>query len=307
MARMPRGIELDQEGVYHLRAQAAGPKGYYPLQEEENARELTRIIRHYVGLYFCQAAGFEIMGSHYHLPVRFEPYRELAPQELLELAQRFYSGAYRPYQGWGEKEWRVFNRRLFHVCELMRNIGQAFTRWYNRRHGRKGSFWAGRFRSSDCHDLEATVYYVELNAVRAGLVSRPEQWPYSSVWMRRHGDDAWLMPLDQLLRSRDRAQAERLYWVRLYWTGTRPSQETDALIRVELARQMEQEKFPRGCFLDRYEPFSRGQEIGNFETIQARLRQCREAGIYRRRTQPIPLGVGNLYALRAPRSSYLRI
>jgi len=307
MPRMPRGIELDKQGVYHLRAQVAGPKGYYPLQEEENARQLTLIIRHYVGLYFCEAAGFEIMGSHYHLPSRFEPYRELTAQELLELAKRFYPGRYRPYLRWNKKEWRVFNRRVFHVSELMRNIGQAFTRWYNRRYGRKGSFWADRFRSSETDDLEGTVQYVELNAVRAGLVSRPEQWRYGSAWMRKHGQDGWLMPLEELLQTEDRSKAEGLYWTGLYWCGTRPSKETDALIPVELALEMERKHFPRGCFLNRYEALSRGQAIGTRESIQGRIQACRERGTYQRRAHPIPVGVGDLYALRPQRKSYLRI
>jgi hypothetical protein len=223
------------------------------------------------------------------------------------LAKRFYPGSYRPYERWGKKQWRVFNRRVFHVSELMRNVGQAFTRWYNRRHCRKGSFWAGRFRSSETHDLEGVVHYVELNAVRAGLVSLPEQWRYGSAWMRAHGQDGWLMPLEELIQTQDRAKAEQIYWTRLYWCGTRPSKETDAVIPVELALEMEQRQFPRGCYLNRYEGFSRGLAIGGRETIQARLEACREARIYQRRAHPIPLGVGDLYALRPQRSSYLRV
>jgi putative transposase len=307
MPRMPRGIELDQDGVYHLRGQVAGPLGAYPLQAPENAEQLLRIIRRYVGLYFCQAAGLEIMGSHYHLPARFQAWRELDASELLRLAERFYPGEYRPYLFWGPKDWRRFHRRLFNVSELMRNIQQAFARWFNRRHRRRGPFWAGRFQSSDSEDLVETVYYVELNAVRAGLVERPEDWPYSSAWMRQRGEDGWLMPLQELLQTNDRAWAEKLYWVGLYWRGTRPSKETDALIPVEAAERMEREQFGRGCYLSRIDAFSRGGVIGSRETIQKRLEQCRQAGIYRRRRHPIPVGVGGLYALRESRSSYLRL
>ena len=173
--RVPRGIELDQEGLYHLRAQAAGPKGYYPLQQPENAEQLLSIIRHFTSLYFCLVAAVEVLGSHYHLSCRFLAFRELSRVELAGLAQRFYPGSYRPYLTWRPAEWRRFNRRLFDVSELMRNIQQEFARWFNQRHHRKGSFWASRFQSTESDDLRETAYYIELNAVRAHLAQLPER------------------------------------------------------------------------------------------------------------------------------------
>lgn len=307
MPRAPRGIELDKAGVYHLRGRVAGRLGAYPLQKKENAERLERIIRHYVGLYFCQAAALEIMGTHYHLPTRFEAWRELDASELLRRAERFYPGGYRPYLLWGRKEWRRFNRRLFNVSELMRNIQQAFARWFNRRYGRSGPFWAGRFQSVESEDLLETALYVELNAVRAGLVDLPEQWPYSSAWMRQRGQDGWLMPLETLLEMQDPASAEKWYWVKLYWRGTTPSKETDALIPVEVAEEMERQKFGRGCYRTRIDAFSRGGVVGSRETIQTALQNRREAGIYQRRINPIPVGVGDLYALRESRRACLRL
>jgi putative transposase len=307
MPRMPRGIEIDEEGQYHLRGQVAGPRGYYPLQEKDNAEQLIAIIQRFTGLYFCVVAALEVLGSHYHLCCRFPAFRELSREELQKLAELFYSGTYRPYRSWGKAEWARFNRRLFTVSELMRNIQQAFARWFNQRHHRKGSFWAGRFQSTDSDDLLETVYYVELNAVRAHLARLPEEWPYSSLWMRKHRQDDWLMPLVTLLDSSDPEQAERRYWASLYWKGTWPSKETDGLIPVELAEQMEKEQFPRACYLERRESFSRGLKIGSREAIAARLKSCRDQGIYRRRQHPIPCGVGRLFALRDSRRTYFRL
>jgi len=303
---MARGIELDKDGIYHLRGQVAGVKGYYPLQHEENARELTSIIKHYTSLYFCQSAGLQLLGSHYHNPVRFEAYRELSREELIELAKRFYPGKYRPYLHWGEKEWARFNRRIFSVSEYMRNIQQAFARWFNKRHNRKGPFWAGRFQSTASDNLLQTVYYIELNAVRARLIKRPENWRHSSAWMRKNGQDSWLMPLEELMETKDHVQAEKLYWVGLYWQGTKASKETDALIPVEMAEQMEREQFTRGCYLQRYDCFSRGGMIGSLATITEILNDPKQSTGYRSKRRPVPVGVGNLYALRKPRDTYLR-
>ncbi len=53
--------------------------------------------------------------------------------------------------------------------------------------GRRGGVWLreyfDRFMRDDAH-LAATVYYVEANAVDAGLVARAQDWPWSSARFR---------------------------------------------------------------------------------------------------------------------------
>jgi hypothetical protein len=300
---MPRGIKVDREGLYHLRGLIAGARSARPLQVKENAEQLLAIIKHFTSLYFCVVAGLQLLGSHYHLSCRFEAFRKLTDEELLALAKLFYPGSYRPYLTWGPAEWERFNRRLFNVSELMRNIQQAFARWFNRRYHRRGPVWAGRFQSTQSDHLVETVYYIELNAVRAGLVGRPEQWRYGSAWMREHGQDGWLMPLVTLLETADPVRAEILYWANLYWRGTRSSKKSDAVIPVEVAEQMHLRQIERAGYLSRHEAFSRGHSIGSRERIAADLEACREKGIYRRRRNPIAVGIGGLYALRAPRKT----
>ena len=102
-------------------------------------------------------------------------------------------------------------------------------------------------------------------------------------------------------------EAERLYWTRLYWRGTQPSKENDGWIPVELAEQMEQESFPRACYLRTITAFSRGRVVGSLPTVQRALDQHRAKNLYNRRRTPIPLGVGDLYALREQRSNYVSI
>ena len=60
--------------------------------------------------------------------------------------------------------------------------------FYNRRKGRSGAFWEGRYHStlidSDEH-LQRCMTYIELNMARAGVVPHPEQWSWCSYheWM----------------------------------------------------------------------------------------------------------------------------
>lgn len=64
-----------------------------------------------------------------------------------------------------------------------RDTHQAYAAWLNRSLGEGGHLWQGRFFSSvlDEAHLWAAVRYVERNPVRAGLMTRAEQWPWSSA------------------------------------------------------------------------------------------------------------------------------
>lgn len=68
-------------------------------------------------------------------------------------------------------------------ARLMRRLGARYVRYVNATYGRTGTLWEGRFRStmvdSDRY-LLTCIRYIELNPVRAGLVSEPEDYGWSS-------------------------------------------------------------------------------------------------------------------------------
>lgn len=73
-------------------------------------------------------------------------------------------------------------------------VGEAhrrYTRMINFREGWRGHLWQGRFASfiMDEKYLLACARYVELNPVRAGLVTSPEDWPWSSARAHINGMD----------------------------------------------------------------------------------------------------------------------
>ena len=69
------------------------------------------------------------------------------------------------------------------LAKAMKVAHQTFTQRVNRREGWVGHLWQGRYHSEimDEDHLAAAVRYIELNPVRAGLCSKPEDWPWSSV------------------------------------------------------------------------------------------------------------------------------
>jgi hypothetical protein len=67
--------------------------------------------------------------------------------------------------------------RMFSLTAFMKTLKQRFTQWYNKRSGRKGTLWEGRYKSVIVEDeqraLRTMSTYIDLNPVRAGLVSDP--------------------------------------------------------------------------------------------------------------------------------------
>jgi putative transposase len=87
---------------------------------------------------------------------------------------------------------------------LCRAIGEAhrrYTRHINFREGWRGHLWQGRFASypMDENYLLATARYVELNPVRAGLVTSAEKYPWSSASAHISGQDDVLVKVKPLI------------------------------------------------------------------------------------------------------------
>ena len=68
------------------------------------------------------------------------------------------------------------------VARMMQMVEGSVAGQYNRRKGRHGAFWQGRYWGtiieSGTHLWDCLVY-VDLNMVRAGVVDRPEDWRWS--------------------------------------------------------------------------------------------------------------------------------
>lgn len=66
---------------------------------------------------------------------------------------------------------------------MMQAVGRSYVRYFNQRHGRTGTLWEGRYRSTLIETeryLLACMVYIDLNPVRAAMVAQPAAWPWSS-------------------------------------------------------------------------------------------------------------------------------
>ena len=97
------------------------------------------------------------------------------------------------------------------ISRMMQYLGRHYVQHVNRSHRRSGSLWERRFRASlietECYLL--TLYrYIELNPVRAGLVTAPEHYRWSSGKAHLAPDEpSFIVDHDVYLRLGDTPQA----------------------------------------------------------------------------------------------------
>jgi putative transposase len=79
---------------------------------------------------------------------------------------------------------------------LMKLLGQRYVQYVNRRYARTGTLWEGRFRSSLVeHERYLLIChrYIELNPVRAQMVTHPSDYQWSSYRTNAHGEPSQLI------------------------------------------------------------------------------------------------------------------
>ncbi len=82
------------------------------------------------------------------------------------------------------------------VSRMMQDVGRAYVKYVNSRHKRTGALYEGRFKSSVIETSRyflACMRYIELNPVRAHIVSHPARFRWSSHGQNVTGDPSGLL------------------------------------------------------------------------------------------------------------------
>lgn len=133
---------------------------------------------------------------------------------------------------------------------LMRELGQRYVQYFNRRHGRTGTLWEGRFRSSIVESARyvlACYRYIELNPVRARLCEGPEAYEWSShhATARQHSD-ALIAPHAELLALGNDAQSRQAAYLGLFGEGLAPELLSEIRANTNAGYPLASEGFKSG-------------------------------------------------------------
>ena len=155
-----------------------------------------------------KAVAWCFMGNHFHLLLEV-PDKEsalagwteedfIARLEVLrdDLATRMQLSDARMFRENGHREGvaRIaagVRARLFDLSAFMKEFKMRMTGWYNQKHGRVGTLWEGRFKCvlvEGTEALEMVSAYIDLNPLRAGLVSDPLEYRWCGYAAAVSGD-----------------------------------------------------------------------------------------------------------------------
>jgi putative transposase len=166
-------------------------------KEREKFAEVLRAVETFAGI---RVLTWTILSNHFHvlleIPEKPEDF-DLPDVEFWQRIEALYSdeevdeirATFRSFRveiggAAGEilaQQYRQkFLERMLDLSESMKTLKQRFSMWFNRRHERVGTLWESRFKSvlveGDAQTLMKVAAYVDLNAVRAGIVNDPKDY-----------------------------------------------------------------------------------------------------------------------------------
>ncbi len=183
---------------YHVMSRTCGGDVFFDEVEKEALRRVIWRMAEFCGV---KVVTYCIMGNHFHLLAEM-PHRETwlqrfaGPQgeaKLLEHLRILYSQTYvgllrdeiadlrkRGLEVLVQQKLEAIKKRFCDLSLFVKEVKERFSRWFNKRRGRRGTLWMDRFKSvlveGKGEALRTMAAYIDLNAVRAGLVKDPKDY-----------------------------------------------------------------------------------------------------------------------------------
>ena len=304
MPRIRRLIINDETAVYHVMSRTA--LDGFPLGDVEKDFMLDLIWR-YSSLYLVEILGFCLMGNHFHLLVRMFPEHKYTDEDIQKRYENFYGDDRMFAAGWIPS----LREKLSSLSEFVKEIKQTFSRYYNKKHHRRGTLWGERFKSLIVENGETLINclaYIDLNPLRAGLVVRPEDYRWNSLGYHiQTGNKGNFLSLDFGLKefgvvdTEERLKRYRRYVYEagaLDHPGKGQAQVIDSdIVEHERENDFKLNRMRRFRYRTRY--FTDSGIIGSKEFVSTNYQRFKGVFMSKRKKIPKPVsGLDGVYSLK---------
>lgn len=280
------------EAVYHLLSRTVNGEGILETAEKEFFRRQMWQVAEFAGL---EILTYAIMSNHFHILVRVPQKIPVADEELLRRYRILYPTPTK-YQsaslavieaelkrnGPEAEKWRARQLSLMNdVSAFMKLLKERFSIWYNQRNKRFGPVWSDRFKSvlvePTGRTIETMAMYIDLNCVRAGIVTDPKDYRYCGYAEAVGGHEPAQCGVQSVL-GLPWARAQEAYRLMLFTTGAAP-REGGASITPEQLRVVVRQggKLPLADVLRcRVRYFTTSAVLGSREFVEQHVLEYRQ-------------------------------
>ncbi len=195
-------VKVESGAYYHLVSRCALKQF---LLEEEEKQVFVGMMRRVAAFSGVEVLTHCVMTNHFHILVRVPAPQPITEGELLARVARLYGDARAKemrirWEGCrkenhpelAEAEQARLRKRMNDITPFMQSLKQRFTAWYAAHHpDHEGTLWQSRFSSTLVEgggSLAAVAAYIDLNPVRAGIVSDPKDYAFSGYGAAAMGD-----------------------------------------------------------------------------------------------------------------------
>jgi hypothetical protein len=244
MARKPRIKVPGHAAVYHVVNRVAHKHHKLDTYMKNYFLELLGKLKN---LYYVKYIGFTILNNHYHLLLNFSDPEDVDPAEAMTRWNKYHEETPYTRNPVLQRDRDYVVREVTDVSSFMKRFNMHMTIRFNYMHKTKvGTLWERRFRSSVVEKGAAVALcgaYIELNAFRASLVSKPEDYEYSSLYSIRRESRYSLVDTELLsdalgIDRNDTSELYQTYLAYIYKAGTRPhKKEPDGIVITEKMRK----------------------------------------------------------------------
>jgi len=183
---------------YHVMSRTCGGEIWFDEVEKEALRRIIWRMAEFSGI---KIVTYCLMGNHFHLLAEV-PHRQSwlerfdepdGENKLFQHLSTLYSKSYlgmlrdeladfraRGMAVLAEQKLMALKKRFCDLSLFVKEIKERFSRWFNKRRGRRGTLWMDRFKSvlveGKGEPLRTMAAYIDLNPLRAGLVQDPTSY-----------------------------------------------------------------------------------------------------------------------------------
>ena len=219
--------------TFHLMSRLCEGVPFFDDTEKEALVLVLRRLARFCGVHLLT---YCVMGNHFHALIRIPDRQQwlksfegsAGEARLLTHLRSLYSKAFVEMLKAQLARWRQEGRDdlaqacltslQLRFCDLSifaKEVKARFTRWYNKRHSRRGVLWMARFKSvlvegqrstrentppgTELDALKIMAAYIDLNPVRAGLVDSADAYRWSGWGAAVAGDSEAIAGLAEVV------------------------------------------------------------------------------------------------------------